>query len=68
MYQFTPFGMGEPIDLDINAIIKVMDLYEIVDKKKCFEKIRFIWIKYRQYINEFKEYQQHETPPTIGEN
>ena len=37
--QIITAGMGQPIDLDYNAIFKVMELYDVEDKITTFEKV-----------------------------
>ena len=38
--QVITAGMGEVIDINILAVTKVMDLYEIKDQLKCLRRVR----------------------------
>ena len=41
-------SMGQIIDLDINAIKIVMDLYEVRDQKRCLEKVMELFNYFRK--------------------
>jgi len=44
-------GFNGPVSIDQNAIHNAMNLYEIKNKKECFEKVRILgrwWIDRRK--------------------
>jgi len=49
--QLRVSGMGTPIDLDFAAVEFIMDLYEVEDKKECFEKVHRLAIESINTIN-----------------
>lgn len=51
MNQVVTAGMGTIVDIDFNAIKFVMELYDIQDKKTCFEKVVGM---FRHFLEESK--------------
>ena len=45
-------SMGQIIDLNINAIKIVMDLYEVRDQKRCLEKVMELFNYFRKESKE----------------
>ena len=41
--QVVTAGMGEPVGLDFNAVNFVMELYEVRDRLRVFEKVNAIF-------------------------
>jgi hypothetical protein len=41
--QVVTAGMGEVVDIHFPSLQWVMDLYEVVDQKRCFEKVLHIF-------------------------
>lgn len=37
--QYITAGMGSPIDINVMAVISVMELFEVTDKQDCFLKV-----------------------------
>ena len=44
--QIITAGMGKVIDINIQAVKTVMDLYQVKDQRSCLDKVRYLFFHF----------------------